>query len=134
MTKGKADLHILAERVRSVLPPEYATEKRMFGGVTFLVNGNMLCCVSTQGLMARVRKDAEPEALARPFARPCLGTGRPMAGFIMVEHQGLADDTSLANWVSLARAYVESLPPKETGSISGKTRRRKASSRFRKMG
>ncbi len=128
MTKGKADLHILAERVRSVLPPDYATEKRMFGGITFLVNGNMLCCVSKQGLMARVGKDAEPEALTRPFARPCLGTGRPMAGFIMVEHQGLVDDTSLANWVSLARAYVESLPPKATREKPGKTRPRKTSS------
>jgi len=125
----KTDLHILAERVRGVLPDGYASEKRMFGGITFLVNGNMLCCASKRGLMVRVGKEAEPEALARPFAGPCLGAGRPMAGFIMVEPQGIVGDSDLANWVSLARVYVESLPPKGTRETTGKTRQRKTSSR-----
>jgi hypothetical protein len=62
--------------------------------------------------MFRVGKDAEPAALARPFAQPCLGTGRPMPGFIMVGAEGLEADAALTDWVKLARAYVETLPAK----------------------
>lgn len=84
----------------------------MFGGITFLMNGNMLCCASKQGLMVRVGKDAEPAALSQPFAQPCLGTGRRMAGFIMVEPAGTAEPTALSRWLEMARAYVSRLPPR----------------------
>jgi TfoX/Sxy family transcriptional regulator of competence genes len=84
----------------------------MFGGITFLMNGNMLCCASKQGLMVRVGRDAEEAALSQPFARPCLGAGRRMAGFVMVEPVGITESTALARWLEMARAYVNRLPPK----------------------
>lgn len=103
---------ILISRVRSALEGRPFTAKRMFGGLTFLLNGNMLCCVSDRGLMARVGADAEPSALRRPHATPCLGAGRPMAGFILVQPDGVAADSDLNEWLEMAIAYVEQLPPK----------------------
>src|SRR6266702_2977125 len=79
---------ILADRVRDLLGNRPITAKRMFGGLTFLLSGNMLCCVSAKGLMARIGAAAEPAALAKPYAAPCLGSGRRMAGFILVEPPG----------------------------------------------
>lgn len=110
--KKHQDALILAERIRGLLPPGRVTEKRMFGGITFLMNGNMLCCASKQGLMVRVGKEAEAAALSQPFAQPCLGTGCRMAGFIMVEPAGIAESTALSRWLEMARAYVSRLPPK----------------------
>ncbi len=78
---------ILAERVRAVLDRPI-TVKRMFSGLTFMLEGNMLCCVSTKGLMVRVGAAAESEALKRPLVARCLGAGRPMAGFLLVDPQG----------------------------------------------
>ena len=110
--KERQDVLVLAERVRDLLPRRRVTEKRMFGGITFLLNGNMLCCASKRGLMVRVGKEAEPAALSRPYALSCLGTGRPMAGFIMVESAGIADPKALSQWLEMARAYVSQLPSK----------------------
>ena len=105
-------VEILAERVRAGLDRPVAA-KRMFGGLTFMLEGNMLCCVSTKGLMVRVGAAAEPEALKRPFVARCLGAGRPLAGFLLVEPQGVADDADLRAWLDLALAYVGDLPPKK---------------------
>ncbi len=110
--KDHNEVLLLAERIRAALPPGHVAEKRMFGGVTFLLNGNMLCCASKQGLMVRVGRDAEAAALSRPFARPCLSTSRQMAGFVMVERAGISDTEMLSRWLDIARAYVELLPPK----------------------
>ncbi|WP_448044261.1 TfoX/Sxy family protein [Bradyrhizobium liaoningense] len=103
---------VLISRVRSGLEGRPVVAKRMFGGLTFLLNGNMLCCVSDKGLMARVGAKAEPAALKRPYATPCLGAGRRMAGFILVNHDGVAGDADLKAWLRMALAYVEQLPPK----------------------
>jgi hypothetical protein len=103
---------ILAARVRAALANELTSERRMFGGVAFMLGGNMLCCASRRGLMVRVGREQEPAALKRPHAAPCLGTGRPMAGFLMVDPAGVAEDTHLSEWLDLARAYVTSLPAK----------------------
>lgn len=98
----------------------------MFGGKTFMLNGNMLCCVSAKGLMSRVGADAEPAALTMPHARPCMGAGRRMPGFILVDYAGLSDDKDVAEWVGLALAYVGALPPKDTSAKpTPKPRRRK---------
>lgn len=86
---------VLISRVRSALEGRPVIAKGMFGGLTFLLNGNMLCCVSDKGLMARVGAKAEPSALRRPYAAPCLGAGRRMAGFIFVNHDGVAGDADL---------------------------------------
>jgi TfoX/Sxy family transcriptional regulator of competence genes len=104
---------ILADRVRRLLADRPITAKRMFGGLTFLLSGNMLCCVSEKGLMARVGAAAEPKALAKPHAAPCLGAGRRMAGFILVEPRGIASSGDLEGWLDLALAHVEQLPPKK---------------------
>lgn len=103
---------ILAERVHAAIDRPVTT-KRMFGGLTFMLQGNMLCCVSDKGLMVRVGAAAEPDALKRPFAARCLGAGRPMAGFLMIEPRGVAKDVDLRSWLDLALDYVGSLPPKK---------------------
>jgi hypothetical protein len=110
------DVARLAERIRAHLPAGDVSEKRMFGGITFLMNGNMLCCASKRGLLVRIGKEAETAALAQRFAQPCLGTGRRMAGFIMVEPAGIADAAALCGWLEMARAYVTRLPPKIPGT------------------
>jgi hypothetical protein len=86
----------------------------MFGDVTMMLNGNMLCCVAKQGLMVRVGAQGEA-ALSHPSVLPCMGTGRRMAGFVMVDHDGLATPQDVASWLRLARAYVMTLPPKAPG-------------------
>lgn len=106
-------IEILAERVRDVLKDRPISTKRMFGGITFLLNGNMLCCASKNGLMIRVGAAAEEAALTKPHAARCLGAGRPMAGFILVGPSGITRDADLNDWVHRALAYVELLPPKK---------------------
>ncbi|MEM5581879.1 TfoX/Sxy family protein [Roseibium sp. AS2] len=103
---------VLIERTRALIPDTSVEQKRMFGGTCFMVNGNMLVCVSRRGLMARVGKEQEAEALARPHAAQCRPTGRPMPGFIRIEPEGIETDDDLRHWVEMARAYVCALPPK----------------------
>jgi len=102
---------LLTERIRGLLPNGHASEKRMFGGITFLVNGNMLCCVFKHGLMLRVGTDAETDALSQPHVRRPSET-RKMPGFVFVEPPGMADRRALSHWIGMARAYVDPLPPK----------------------
>lgn len=109
---------ILVDRVRHRLEGRPVTTRRMFGGLTFMLNGNMLCCVSKKGLMARVGAKAEPTAIRRPHAAPCLGAGRRMAGFILVEPTGVAAESDLEAWLDMALAYVGALPPKVGKSTS----------------
>ena len=104
---------ILADRVRHMLADRPIVAKRMFGGLTFMLSGNMLCCVSEKGLMVRVGASAEAAALAKPHAALCLGAGRPMAGFILVAQSGVTADADLESWLDRALAYVEKLPPKK---------------------
>ena len=113
MMKSGSAAETLAERVRDRIGARVPA-KRMFGGLTFMLDGNMLCCVSAKGLMVRVGAAAEPEALKRPFVARCLGAGRPMAGFLLVEPRGVAADADLRAWLDLAQAYVGALPPKKS--------------------
>ena len=103
---------LTAERIRSALRGNAVTEKRMFGGITMMVNGNMLCCASPRGLMIRVGAEGEAAALAKPAAAPCTATGRRMAGFVMVGHAGLATAREVESALRLAHAYVKTLPAK----------------------
>ena len=109
--KDEQAVERLAERIRAVLAGGQATEKRMFGGVTFFVNGNMMCTAFKQGLMVRVGTEAEDAALARPFVRRPSKT-RKMSGFVFVEPEGIAEKAALARWVGMGRAYVDGLPAK----------------------
>jgi len=102
----------LAARVRALLASRSdVTERKMFGGLTFLVGGNMCCGVNGDELIVRLDPEREDEALARPHARPMDFTGRPMRGFVTVRPEGLADE-QLKRWVGDAVARAESLPPK----------------------
>lgn len=107
------EVQVLAARVEAAAGMEFLTSKPMFGGVTFLLDGNMLCCASPKGLMVRVGAAAEERALESPHAKPCMGTGRRMPGFIMIDHSGIANDRDLKRWIAMARAFVETLPAKK---------------------
>lgn len=116
MAKGKSsasEAQRLIERIHGVLDGLETVEKPMFGGVTLMLNGNMLCCASNKGLMVRVGKEAEAQALRLPHARPCDGAGHKMPGFIMIDPEGVRRDDDLATAVAMALRYVEALPPKE---------------------
>ena len=103
----------LAERVREQLAAERGlAEKAMFGGVAFLLDGNMAVGLSGDELMVRVGPDRSDEALARPHTRPFDMTGRPMKGWILVAPDALGGERELADWVSEGVAFARSLPPK----------------------
>ncbi len=102
----------LAARVRALLADRTdVTEQKMFGGLTFMVGGNMCCGVNGDELIVRLDPDRQDEALARPHARPMDLTGRPMRGFITVRPDGLKGGR-LNRWVQEAVARAESLLPK----------------------
>lgn len=104
---------ILAARLRVLLADNSAVqEKKMFGGVAFLVNGNMSVGVHKDWLIARLAADHAGEALQRPGAKVMDITGRPMKGWIMVAPDGIADEESLRAWVDESVAFAASLPPK----------------------
>ncbi|MDE9449068.1 TfoX/Sxy family protein [Aliiroseovarius sp. Z3] len=87
-------------------------EKRMFGGIAFMLNGNMLCGVHKDGAMYRVGKDNEAAALAVPGAKPMAFTGRRMGGFIEAGSEAMAADDARAALLRMALEYVTALPPK----------------------
>ena len=102
----------LAARVRMLLADRSdLTERRMFGGLTFMVRGHMCCGVQGNELILRLGPDGAHEALANPHARPMDFTGRPLAGFVTVSRDGLSA-RALAQWVERAVAWADSLPPK----------------------
>ena len=102
----------LAARVRALLDDrDDVSERKMFGGLTFLVGGNMCCGVNKDELIVRLDPEREDEALSRPNARAMDFTGRHMPGFITVRSEGLGDD-QLDGWVHEAVARAALLPPK----------------------
>jgi TfoX/Sxy family transcriptional regulator of competence genes len=104
---------LLAVRLRAALGPLHElVEKTMFGGVGFLVNGNMACGVHKNVMIVRVGPANYDEALSRPHTRPFDITGHPMAGWIMVEPQGCATESDLQAWVAQGLAFARSLPAK----------------------
>lgn len=104
----------IAERIRSVLGlrPDIE-EKRMFGGIAFMLNGNMLVgTLKGGGLLARSGKDNYADALQRPGAGPMTVTGRTMGAFVQVTADGIETDEALADWIAFAEGFVRTLPPK----------------------
>jgi TfoX/Sxy family transcriptional regulator of competence genes len=103
----------LASRVRTIAKVRpTVTEKKMFGGLAFMLNGNMFCGITENALMARVGHDHYEAALAKPHVRVMDFTGRIMKGYIFVDSAGLASDQDLQSWVELCAEYVLTLPPK----------------------
>ena len=88
------------------------TAKKMFGGIGFLVKGNMACGVSKDDLIVRVGPEHYEEALTMPHTRVFDMTGRPMKGWIVVEADGYASDEDLRMWVERGVEFALSLPPK----------------------
>jgi TfoX/Sxy family transcriptional regulator of competence genes len=103
----------LAARVRAALSElEGMTEKKMFGGIAFMLDGNMCCGVVKDELMLRLGEERGSRALEQPHARPMDFTGRPMKGFVFVSPEGIATDDALRKWVRQAVDFASSLPPK----------------------
>src|SRR5690349_10299504 len=106
----------LTAHVRSALADTRSVrEVKMFGGIGFMLAGNMVAAASDRGLLVRVGKDAEAEALSRPDAEPMVMNGRKMPGYIRVGGAGL-DLRSVKAWLKLACAFVETLPPKKAAA------------------
>jgi hypothetical protein len=103
----------LAARIRDALARiRNVVEKKMFGGVGFLLDGHMLVGVWKDALIARIGPDAYDDALLEPHVGVFDITGRPMRGWVMVEPEGVEDDQQLAVWVGRAVAFVGTLPAK----------------------
>jgi len=104
----------LAHRIREQLADEHGvTEKATFGGLAFLLDGNMTVGISNSGeLMVRVGPDASDEALARPHTRIFDMTGRPMKGWILIAVEGFATEHQLGAWVRRGVAFARTLPAK----------------------
>jgi TfoX-like protein len=103
----------LANRIRERLGAEDGvTEKAMFGGLAFLLRGNMAVGISGDELMVRIGPDAADAALARPHTRVFDMTGRPMRGWILVAGSALAEDEALGAWVDEGCDFAAGLPPK----------------------
>jgi len=103
----------LAERLRKLFAKhKEVSEKKMFGGLAFMLRGNMCCGVVKETLMVRVGSEQYAKALAAPHARPMDFTGRPLSGFIYVDPAGFRTEAALRQWVKRATDFVASLPAK----------------------
>ncbi len=113
----------LAANVRAALARTgNIREVTMFGGIGFMLNGNLVAAASRRGLLLRVGKDRQAEALAQSGARPMVMRGRTMEGYVYVDPPALSPQAVL-NWIQLAVAHVQTLPPKAKGKtkqIKGK--------------
>ena len=103
----------LAKRVRIGLQDELGVrEQKMFGGLCFMLRGNMCCGIVDDRLMLRVGPDQYGTALEQPNAHKMDFTGRPMKGMIYVDGEGVATDDALAEWLQWGIRFAGSLPPK----------------------
>jgi TfoX/Sxy family transcriptional regulator of competence genes len=104
---------VLADRVRAVLAEHDAVdEKKMFGGLVFMLYGNMCCGIIRDDLMVRVGPEQQANALAQPHARKLDFTGRPMRGMVVLAAAGLVNDSDLEAWVQRGVAFASRLPAK----------------------
>ena len=102
-----------ADRIRDVIGGRSGvSERKMFGGIAFMVNGNMACGIIGEDLMVRLNRDEAEQVLAEEHVGPMEFTGRKMSGFVTVAAPGIADDQGLARWVDVGADYAASLPPK----------------------
>jgi TfoX/Sxy family transcriptional regulator of competence genes len=110
------EMHImqaeLEERLHNILDGKKAESKRMFGGLCFMINGNMVIGTFRDGLLVRIGKDAHAKALAAPGAKTFTMNGKSMEGYVEVAVARLASDAALKGWVDLALAFNKTLPPK----------------------
>jgi TfoX/Sxy family transcriptional regulator of competence genes len=102
----------LAERIRSQLDGLPFVEKKMFGGVGFLLNGNMACGVNKDHLVIRVNPEKHSSLLKRPHVKPFDLTGKPMKGWLLVEAAGCKTERQLSTWIKEGVEFASTLPPK----------------------
>ena len=102
----------LSFRLEDALKNQPVVQKKMFGGVAFLLNGNMLVGVHGDNLIARVGPGNYEACLLRPHAKPFDMTGRPMTGWVEVLPMGCARGSDLTEWVQMAVDFVTTLPSK----------------------
>ena len=107
----------LATRIREDLGLRVAfDERRMFGGLAFMVDGHLCVGVLGDEMMARVGPDAYDDALSQPGVREMDFTGRAMRGLVMVAQDAIAEDDQLSHWLSRCLDFCLSLPPKRKGA------------------
>jgi TfoX/Sxy family transcriptional regulator of competence genes len=102
----------LADRIRAGLDGVAFVEKKMFGGVGFLIAGNMACGVNKNDLMVRVNAEEHEDLLKRPHVRPFDLTGKPMKGWLVVEADGCKTAKQLNAWIKKGVEFASTLPPK----------------------
>ena len=103
----------MAYRIRALLATECGLdEKRMFGGLAFLINGNMAVASGDGGIMVRVAPEETSSFLEYPHTRPMVMSGREIRGWLHVDDEGLATDRQLSRWIALGSDYARKLPPK----------------------
>jgi len=103
----------LAERMRGIVARRRGiSEKKMFGGICFLLNGNMCVGVWKNSLIARLGQEQGDEALLEPHVKKMDITGKSMKGWVIVEPDGIEDDKQLSHWIELAITFVRTLPTK----------------------
>jgi TfoX/Sxy family transcriptional regulator of competence genes len=102
----------LAERIRSQMDGISFIEKKMFGGVGFLLNGNMACGVNKDNLIVRIDPNKQDALLKKPHAKPFDLTGKPMKGWLVIEADGVKTDKQLSAWVKEGIEFASALPPK----------------------
>lgn len=111
-SSSAADSAKLAASVRATLAGAgLVSEVKMFGVIGFMLNGNLTAGASKRGLLVRIGKENQADALAQTGARPMVMKGRAMDGYVYVDPPALNDD-SVRRWVQLAIAFVKTLPPK----------------------
>ena len=104
----------LAERLRGCFAVRNdVEEKKMFGGLCFMVSSHMCCGIVGESLMARVGPDKYDESLKREHVSEMDFTGKSMKGMIYVSPEGVAEDENLTYWVGLCAAFIATLPPKK---------------------
>ena len=103
----------LAQRIRDVIAPrDGITERKMFGGIAWMIDGNMACGAMGESLLVRLDREDSDRILAEPHVALMQMGERTMRGFFTVDGAGIADDAELARWVDAGAAYASSLPPK----------------------
>jgi hypothetical protein len=103
----------LAHRIRELLAGESVTEKRMFGGLAFLIGGHMAVAASGRGgLMVRVPPDDTATLLERAHVEPMVMAGRETRGWLRVSDEGITTKRQLGSWVTRGVTFAKSLPPK----------------------
>jgi TfoX/Sxy family transcriptional regulator of competence genes len=102
----------IAERIRSQLDGLPIVERKMFGGVGFLLNGNMACGVHKDNLIVRIDPGKQDSLLKKSHAKPFDLTGKPMKGWLLIEADGVKTQKQLSAWVKEGVEFASSLPPK----------------------